>query len=241
MKAIILAAGRGSRLQMLTAECPKALVPINGATLLERMIAALRRTEVSEIGIVVGYRGAMLEGFADKSFQNVRWAQTGIMTSLKCADSWLNQEPCIISYSDIFYESSLVSDLIQHPGDIVVGYDPAAVDLWRQRFDEPLADLENFYISNGRVRVIGKRAKNLERLNGQYMGIFKITPKGWRALNEQLNLLPPAIRDEIDMTSLLNALINVNFPIAGVATYAPWGEVDCPSDIGLYERIYPEL
>lgn len=43
------------------------------------------------------------------------------------------------------------------------------------------------------------------------------------------------------MTSLLGALVSEGFPVAGVATHASWGEIDCPSDVALYERIYPDL
>lgn len=51
----------------------------------------------------------------------------------------------------------------------------------------------------------------------------------------------PQARDQTDMTSLLGALVSEGFPVAGVATHASWGEIDCPSDVALYERIYPDL
>ena len=149
MKAVILAAGRGSRLQALTDERPKALVPFNGVPLLQRAIETLRRCDVSEVGIVAGYRSEMLAPFADTLFHNHRWHSSGIFSSLNCASDWLSAEPCLVSYGDIFYDSTLVSELINHPADIVLGYDPAAVRLWQQRFNDPLPDLENFRLVDG--------------------------------------------------------------------------------------------
>lgn len=241
MKAIILAAGRGSRLQALTDERPKALVAFNGVPLLQRAIETLRRCDVSEVGIVAGYRSEMLAPFADTLFHNHRWHSSGIFSSLNCASSWLSAEPCLVSYGDIFYDSTLVSELINHPADIVLGYDPAAVRLWQQRFNDPLPDLENFRLVDGLVSAIGQAATSLEVIQGQYMGLFKVTPAGWQALKKQLQGLTHRARDQTDMTSLLGALVSEGFPVAGVATHAPWGEIDCPSDVTLYERIYPDL
>ena len=56
MKAIILAAGRGSRLGNYTKELPKALVDINGKSLIERQISSLRKHGVNEIFVVTGYK-----------------------------------------------------------------------------------------------------------------------------------------------------------------------------------------
>lgn len=214
MKAVILAAGRGSRLQALTDERPKALVPFNGVPLLQRAIETLRRCDVSEVGIVAGYRSEMLAPFADTLFYNHRWHSSGIFSSLNCASDWLSAEPCLVSYGDIFYDSTLVSELINHPADIVLGYDPAAVRLWQQRFNDPLPDLENFRLVDGWVSAIGQTATSLEVIQGQYMGLFKVTPAGWQALKKQLQGLTPQARDQTDMTSLLGTLVSEGFPVA---------------------------
>mgnify|MGYP003993207777 FL=1 len=74
MKAIILAAGRGSRMGGLTEELPKCLVQLHGKTLLEWQIAALRRGGVEEIAIVTGYRRKQLAKYGLVEFYNERWA-----------------------------------------------------------------------------------------------------------------------------------------------------------------------
>ena len=60
MKGLILAAGRGSRLHELTELRPKCLLQINGRPLIEWQLSALRKSGVSPIGIVTGYKSDYL-------------------------------------------------------------------------------------------------------------------------------------------------------------------------------------
>lgn len=66
MKAIILAAGLGSRLLPLTADRPKCLVPVGGRTILEHQLASLRAAGIAEVAVVGGYRFDRLEEFAGR-------------------------------------------------------------------------------------------------------------------------------------------------------------------------------
>jgi choline kinase len=242
MKAILLAAGRGSRLQQLTANRPKCLVEFNGRPLVEHTIQSLRLGGISEVGIVAGYRREMLEVYADVMFVNERWESTGIFHSLSQAAEWLERESCIVSYSDIFYPPELVEDMIHSHGDIAVAYDPQAVALWERRFDDPLSDMEQFVLGSGQsIEVIGGRAANLAQVQGQYMGLLRLTPEGWNALSEQQRRLEDAKRDTVDMTSLLSNAMQNGVRLQGVPTHGPWGEIDCPSDIQLYQTMYPNL
>lgn len=241
MKAIILAAGRGSRLGRLTGERPKALVALNGIPLIERAVCSLRAGGVTEIGIVAGYRSNMLASYADRLFMNSRWSTTGIFHSLNTAREWLGSQPCMVSYGDIFYSSRLVAALMQKDEDIDLAFDPQAVELWSRRFDRPLDDMERFVIENGRVSEIGHCAAALAQIQGQYMGLFKLTPQGWHSLNVNLERLSISQREQIDMTSVFALLIEAGVRIGGTPTTDPWGEVDCPSDVQLYESIYPKI
>ena len=89
MRAVILAAGRGSRMGHLGDGQPKCLVKLKGKHLIERQIAALRRGGVDEIGVVRGYRAEMID-FPDLTyFTNKRWAETNMVMSLASATTWL--------------------------------------------------------------------------------------------------------------------------------------------------------
>jgi choline kinase len=85
MRAIILAAGRGSRIRQLTDDRPKCLVELRGRPLLEWQVEALRGGGAREIGIVTGYRREMLAALGLREFHNPRWQDTNMVSSLECA------------------------------------------------------------------------------------------------------------------------------------------------------------
>jgi choline kinase len=158
MKAIILAAGRGSRLQGLTDQKPKCLVELDGRPLLEHQLEALQRAGIREIGIVTGYRREALSGRGLTEFHNPRWDQSNMVSSLACANDWLLEAPVIVSYSDIFYEPSAVSSLMETPAELAITFDPNWLALWSKRFADPLEDAETFRLQpNGQLAEIGKK------------------------------------------------------------------------------------
>ena len=71
MKAIILAAGRGSRMKKLTDERPKCLVKLRGKTLLDLQLDALKSAGISQIAIVTGYKRKLLANRGLQEFYNV--------------------------------------------------------------------------------------------------------------------------------------------------------------------------
>lgn len=82
MKAIILAAGRCSRMKDLTDDRPKCLVELRGKPLLEWQLIALRAAGISEIAIVTGYKRELLCNRGLHEFHNPRWADTNMVSSL---------------------------------------------------------------------------------------------------------------------------------------------------------------
>ncbi len=239
MRALILAAGRGSRLGALVQDRPKCLVELQGRPLLERQITALRRGGADEIGVVRGYRAEMLDLPGLFYFTNGRWAETNMVMSLATAASWLRSGPVIVSYADVFYRGELVRGLAAAQGQLVIAYDRAWRELWTRRFDNPLADAETFRIDRaGRLLEIGGKTSRVEDIQGQYMGLLKFTPPAWEAVETLLNRLDPATRDRLDMTGLLRRLLSRNdLAIDTLGTDGQWGEIDNPKDVAVYEEM----
>jgi choline kinase len=238
MRAIVLAAGRGSRMGETGDTRPKCLVELAGVPLLDRQIAALRGGGAMEVGIVRGYRGEMLSRPGVVYFENPRWAESNMVTSLVAADRWLCSTPLIVSYADIFFHRALVRRLAAADGDLVVAYDRKWRGLWSQRFDDPLGDAETFRADgSGHLLEIGGKTDRIEEIEGQYMGLLRFTPAAWRRVRELLGELDPSVRDRLDMTALLSRLLERGYPIGVLATDGNWGEVDRPNDLALYERM----
>jgi choline kinase len=238
MRAVILAAGRGSRMGAVGEARPKCLVKLGGKALLDRQIAALRAGGADEVALVRGYRKEMLSRPGVSYFENPRWAETNMVASLAAAEPWLLTAPAIVSYADIFYLPELVRLLSKATGELVIAYDRDWRALWSRRFENPLADAETFRADPaGRLLEVGGKTDRIEAIQGQYMGLLKFTPEAWRAASSLLDDLDPGARDRLDMTGLLQLLLRRGYPIRTMATSGNWGEVDSLSDLAIYERM----
>ncbi len=217
-------------------EQPKCLTNLAGKPLLEWQISALRGAGIDEIGVVGGYKHEMLKRQGIHMFINPRWGEANMVVSLACASEWLEANRCVVSYSDIVYPSATICALLKTKADVAITYDTLWLDLWSQRFADPLSDAETFQISSeDYVTEIGNRAVGLDQIAGQYMGLTLFTPAGWQSAMRFLNGLSLAERDCLDMTSLLKNLIHGETKVAAVPISGSWYEVDSESDFRLYE------
>ncbi len=236
MKAIILAAGRGSRMKSITDDRPKCLVELKGRTLLDLQISSLKAAGIKQVAIVTGYKHELLAISGVHEFHNSRWSETNMVASLACADEWLQMEPCIVSYSDIFYEKMAVASLITNKDPIAITYDPNWLTLWGKRFSDPLTDAETFRLTNDqKILEIGKQPKTTQEIQGQYMGLLRFTPEGWQEVTKAIKKLSPPIRDNIHMTAILQKIVEAkNINITAVPYNGEWGEIDSKNDLDLY-------
>ncbi len=233
MKAIILAAGRGSRMKHLTEEHPKCLIKLNGKPLIDWQIETIKSAGITEIAIVTGYKNNLLNNRGLVEFFNHRWETTNMVTSLICADSWLNNNDCIVSYSDIFYKKSAIKSLVDNKSNLAITFDPNWEELWSKRFGDPLLDAETFKLKNNKfLAEIGKPPNLLKEIEGQYMGLLKFTPKGWNIFKEAKVNFFSEKSDNVHMTSVLQAIIELNKEnITAIPYNDVWGEFDSPEDL----------
>jgi choline kinase len=236
MKAIILAAGRGSRMGALTDDRPKGLAKLGGLTLISRAIQSLRAGGCTSIGIATGYRAELVAHLGDHAFHNAAWTQTNMVMTLAAARDWLTAEPVIISYSDIFYSAQTVAVLAGATAPVAIAYDPHWLALWSHRFADPLSDAETFKRDcDGYLIEIGHHPVSVADVEGQYMGLIKMTPHGWAEAEAAMCGLTQDRLHRLDMTSLLSLLLGNGMKVATVAQCGQWGECDSEADLALYE------
>lgn len=237
MKAIILAAGRGSRMKELTDNCPKCLIKLGRKSLLERQFEALRAGGACEIAIVTGYKSELLSHLGERQFHNANWQSSNMFASLTCAAEWLANNDCLISYSDIFYSSEIVSKLIKTQADIAVAYDINWQAQWEARFPDPLSDAESFKLDGNKVVEVGRKAHSYNQIQGQYMGLLKTTPAGFEHMTKALQKMPTEKQSQAYMTDVLQAVIASDIhAVTGCANDLPWGEIDSQTDLAYFNR-----
>lgn len=239
MKVIILAAGRGSRLGELTREKPKCMCMLAGRTLLDRCMESLERAGISrkDIGIVTGYRSELFQVEDVTYFHNPDWEKTNMFCSLTMAEEWLKQETCIVCYSDIVFTPVAVSALAGCTAPLTLTYYSKFWELWEKRMENPLDDLESFRVDpNGELIEIGKKTRDKSEIQGQYMGLIRFTPESWGWVKETIRHPLPKSVEQLDMTTLLNALLEEGYTIRALPVGDLWLECDTEQDIDVYER-----
>ena len=159
-----------------------------------------------------------------------------MVSSLECAKEWLQNENCIVSYSDIFYDAEIIRKLTDCSSDIAVAYDPNWLKLWQKRFNDPLDDAETFRLTvDQRLAEIGKKPNSIDEISGQYMGLIRYSPIGWTEVERIRSELIPFERDCMHMTGLLQKIIEANLvPIHAVPCDEEWGEIDSADDLKAY-------
>lgn len=122
MQAIILAAGMGRRLKELTAERTKCMVPVNGVTLIERMLEQLDALSLERIVIVVGYCSDKLIAHIGTLpvktpiiyVYNEIYDKTNNIYSLYLAREYLVSDNTLLFESDLIFEDSVLEYLLQN-------------------------------------------------------------------------------------------------------------------------------
>lgn len=238
MRAIILAAGRGSRMKSLTEKHPKCLVKLDGKSLLDGQINSLKEAGIKKIGIVTGYKRESLTKKKLKEFYNEHWKNSNMVFSLTHASDWLSKENCIVSYSDIFYSAQAVRSLIKSTASIAITYDPNWLELWKQRFYEPLDDAETFRLSSKNTLLeIGGKPNTINEIQGQYMGLLRFTPNGWSQVIKYLSTINNKRIDKLQMTEMLQGMImNFRVSIKAIPYRGFWGEIDSKEDLKLFQE-----
>jgi histidinol-phosphate/aromatic aminotransferase/cobyric acid decarboxylase-like protein/CTP:phosphocholine cytidylyltransferase-like protein len=133
-RAVVLAAGRGSRLHSLTVDAPKCLTVIGGEPILERALKALATQGVTQAIVVIGYLGDVVRDRIGSHFAGIDiiyveapdYASTNNIRSLWDARVYLDEDVILLE-ADIAFDSQVIGTLLNQAGSsaAVAPYDPA--------------------------------------------------------------------------------------------------------------------
>ncbi len=240
MKAIILAAGKGSRLGKISRGKPKCLIDIEDNTLLEIQINTLHTCGIEEIVVVRGYQGDKIDVPGLTYYDNPDYAKTNMLHSLFCARPELDG-PLLVLYSDIIYEEQIVKRLMEVRHDIALGVMVNWKESVRQRSKVALEDLEMVYFdSENRVQEIGKRLTDEYETQGQFIGMVKFSRRGTELLKRNYDRASehysrrPFGRakkfKEAWLADLFREMTEMGVPLHCVIIERGWLEIDTPED-----------
>lgn len=253
MKAIILAAGEGTRLRPLTDDRPKTMVKLFGMSLLERQINTFRKCGINDIIVVTGYKDETINLTNIKKYKNFDYASTNMVETLFCAQNEMDGQT-IISYGDIIFEKKVLTSLINSEEDYSVVIDKNWRKYWESRFVDPLVDAESLRLdSMNNIVEIGQTAKKIDDIQGQYIGLMKFQGNALKFLRsfyqktkaEAKKTGENPLNPNIDfkksyMTDFIQGLINAGCKIKAISINNGWLELDNNDDYRIYNEMYED-
>ena len=233
MKALILAAGLGSRLAPLTDNCPKSLVKVNEKPILFKQIDNLRNNGIYDITIISGYKAEILENAVKNNYPDVNvirsvdYASTNNMYSAYIAKDIICGNDFLMMNADVFFDETVITELLKFEAGNAIVTDIGTY------FDESMKVVSK----NGRLVEISKSVSR-EAALGVSIDVYKFSVEGGKAFfakcaeyierKKELKLW-----SEVALNDILSHVIFKACPLAG-----RWMEIDNHEDLKNAERIF---
>jgi L-glutamine-phosphate cytidylyltransferase len=221
---VILAAGRGARLNGENSDMPKCLVTVGGETLLSRNIRLLRASGIDDVAVVVGCAADTVRRscpgvtFVD----NARFAQTNSLYSLWLARPLL-MDGFVVMNCDVLVHPQLLTDLLtaRHQDALLLAY--------RDAFTQYGEEEMKVRVRCGRVLDMSKTMAP-DEADGENVGIVKFGAEGARLLVEKMDALVAAGEQKAWVPRAFAAFA-AERPLHAISTRGfPWTEIDFPED-----------
>lgn len=241
MKAVILAAGQGTRLKKYTENLPKGMLEFQGKTVIQQQIELYRRCGIEDITIVRGFAGEKIQYSGVNYYTNEDFANTNMVESLMAAKSEFDDD-AIVSYSDIIFGEEMLRGMMAAPGDFSAAVDLDWQEYWQARYGRVDFDTESLVIDEeGNIVSLGLENPPVEQIDGRYVGLLKFSRRGLRVIE---GIMAEAYRLDADapwqqsgkpvrkayMTDLLQAVIEAGEQVRAERFHHGWIEFDTNED-----------
>ncbi len=245
MKAIILVAGKGTRLGKYTKDMPKCMLKFNDKTLLQTQIDTLRSCGIKKIIVVKGYMQYKIKIKGVKYYVNEDYENTNMVETLMCTEKEMNDE-ILVCYGDILYEKKVIRKILKDKSDIGVVVDSDYWDYWTARLDEPEKDTESMIIKNQKITKLGTPTSKKDDIKFRYVGLIKFSKKGVDILkkvyhenrkkyfDKDVQWMNSKSFKKAYMTCMLNAIIKAGYIVNPIIIQHGWLEFDTNEDYEKY-------
>ncbi len=239
MKAIILAAGVGSRIRPLTDNCPKSLLKVGGNTILEMMLSHIQSCGINEVVFVLGYLQEQIKEYVKTKFPdldvlfitNEQYAETNTGFSLMLAMDRIKGSDFIKFDADVVFDRQILKNLIHSDYDNCLCID--------KNINLEAEEIKVIIDDQNRV-VKASKTVDPEDAVGESIGIEKISrDTARRLLAELTEMMEDKKNHQEYYEAAYERLIakGVPFNILDI-TGLKWTEIDTREDFALAEEIF---
>lgn len=232
-RAIILAAGKGTRMTSYASASPKCLLEFNGEALLTRQLESFTLAGVSEFIVVGGYMFDLMREYAAQSRHNIKllynpfFSASNSIGSLWFARDYLD-ESVFITNGDTFFEKSIFAQLESNASNYVFGIDKS------KRLDADYC-----------VTCVGDEIVDMgkdipaDEVSAEYIGIALMRRQGIERFRELLEKYIQFENYNLWWEDLFTGLISKREKISFEdVTGKTWFEIDEPRDYRKYQRLF---
>lgn len=233
MKAVILAAGLGSRLRPITDKVPKCMVPVNGIRIVDKQIDNLVRNGVKDIYVVSGYKADVLDGHLKSRYpfvtviSNERYAETNNMYSLYLSGSHVRGEEFLLMNADVYFDADIISGLLE-------GADCSKIACDRSQY---LEESMKIALKGEKIAHISKKISEADHY-AVSIDVYRISEADCRTLFAEVE---DAILNRKDENSWTEVALDKIFEKANFQPYVidgRWFEIDNHEDLRRAEMIF---
>jgi UDP-N-acetylglucosamine diphosphorylase / glucose-1-phosphate thymidylyltransferase / UDP-N-acetylgalactosamine diphosphorylase / glucosamine-1-phosphate N-acetyltransferase / galactosamine-1-phosphate N-acetyltransferase len=233
-KAVLLAAGRGTRMRELTADLPKPMIKVRGKPILLHIIEGLQAAGIKNFLIIVGYHADNVRDyFGDGSCFGLQIkyvtqvVQDGTGRVVELARDFVDQTAFILSYGDILVDRANYRSLVELPEDV------AAIVSVKQNED---VSKGGAVFVNERMEVtdIQEKSKPGEATSPWYnAGIYAFRP----SIFEWTAKLQPSPRGEYELTDAVRRLAQSGKKVKAFELSGEWADVRDPEILARLNRL----
>jgi NDP-sugar pyrophosphorylase family protein len=227
-KAIVLAAGRGTRMGALTEDLPKPMLPVAGRPLLEHVLNHLQGAGISEVGLIVGYRREVIEQhFASYPLRITFIHQeviNGTAGAAKLARSFVGDHCFLMTFGDIWCGPADYRRILAP----VEAEAHVEATLAVKFVDDPFQGAAVYEDQNGFVsRIIEKPPRGTSSTHWNSAGIYCFRP----SVFAEIDRVPLSSRGEYEITSAIEQMIEGGRKLRAVEVKGDWRDIGRPEDL----------
>ena len=247
MNAIIIAAGSGKRISNHMKNIPKSLIEINGKSIIDYQIDAIKKNGIENITVITGkYSEKFVKMDDGINFVNdANHEEHDILGSLMEGKEFLKND-VVVMYSDIIFEGKILQEILDSRGDISLAVDTEWRENYLGRTEHPESEAENvLFNEKNDIIKIKKNIKSNSNNIGEFLGIVKFTKKGSEIFVKKYEELQKKHDSKFhDASSILKAyltdmfqeLIDCKIKLEPVFISGEWCEIDTMQDLKIAEK-----
>jgi choline kinase len=239
MKAIILAAGVGSRIRPLTDNCPKCLLKIGGVTILERMLTHIQACGINEVVFVLGYLQEQIESFVKNSFPeldahfivNDRYKETNTGYSLMLTEGFIKGSSFVKFDADVVFDQNILESLLASDDQNILCID------------------KEIHLDDEEIKVVVKDGSRIVKASktvmptdaeGESIGIEKIGSETAILLFSELKAMMTRVENHQEYyEGAYELLMAKDIPFHALdITGLKWSEIDTKQDFDAAEKLF---